>query len=401
MIGLVASKYIVSGLNTFFKFVLGWGFFFPLGLIFKRKKNRWIFIGRDDGRFLDNVKYFYLYVSENKKEIDYYFLTQNFEHYVYLKKNNIRVIFHPTLKSFYKLLTCDKVIVDSDQWTDIFKYQILWKVFKVQLWHGSGLKRIELDNPKSRPFRKWRKITGRFADYNLITASSEFFAKNYFKKAFNYWKMEVTGFPRNDIFFNMRDKNLINVDLKTYLKCQKLKKEGKRIVLWAPTFRDTGGDPLSDGAVSFNRLSEFADKNNLIFVFKFHPHPKFKYLSYNSNNIFFYDNSKDVYPFMRLCDLLITDYSSIYIDYLLSHKPVLFFCYDFEKYTGKDRDIKFDYNFFGCGPKVKSKIEFEFEVLNILKKEKYYLKEREKVKKVAFKFYDGNASKRIFSFLMR
>ena len=402
MIGRIARKSLVNGIDNLIVFLKSWIIYFPAGFFYKRKKNLWLFIGRDDGRFLDNVKYLYLYVENLKNnKIDYYFITQNKNIFNTLKENRIRAIYHPTHESFRLLLSCEKIIIDSDQWIDKYKYQLCWGAEKIQLWHGSGIKRIELDNPKSKPYRKWRFLTGRFFKYDLLTASSEFFAKNYFKPAFNYKKMVVTGFPRNDVFYNYKENYLINTDKKTLDKCITEKGKGKKIILIAPTFRDTGGDPVTDGAINIQKLKRFAELNRLIFVFKFHPHPKFNYLINQCSNILFYDNDKDVYPFMSICNLLITDYSSIYIDFLLTGKPVLFFCYDYEKYVGKDRGMKFDYEYIACGPKTRNQEEMESEILKLLKNNGYFKKERKEILDISFDFQDGKSSERIYNIILK
>lgn len=56
---------------------LGWIFLVPLSYIFPKKKNRILLLGAKDGFFLDNIKYFFLYLSENKNSSDFYLLTAN------------------------------------------------------------------------------------------------------------------------------------------------------------------------------------------------------------------------------------------------------------------------------------------------------------------------------------
>ncbi|HCF38358.1 MAG TPA: hypothetical protein DER56_04685, partial [Thermosipho africanus] len=60
----------------------------------------------------------------------------------------------------------------------------------------------------------------------------------------------------------------------------------------------------------------------------------------------------DVYTFLNLLDILMTDYSSIYFDFLLWNRPIIFFPYDLEYYRDEDRGLIFDYEDFTPGPKV-------------------------------------------------
>ena len=80
-------------------------------------------------------------------------------------------------------------------------------------------------------------------------------------------------------------------------------------------------------------MESFLRKNNLILLIKPHPleHEKFTSEIKESDEIFIY-NSIDPYPLLRKSKLLITDYSSICFDYLITRKPIVFFQPDKEGY---------------------------------------------------------------------
>ncbi len=52
-------------------------------------------------------------------------------------------------------------------------------------------------------------------------------------------------------------------------------------------------------------------------------------------NIVLMNPKSDAYPLLSLCDALLTDYSSIYFDFLLLDRPMIFYPYDFEDYVTK------------------------------------------------------------------
>src|SRR5208283_2067110 len=62
----------------------------------------------------------------------------------------------------------------------------------------------------------------------------------------------------------------------------------------------------------------------------------------------------DIYEVLHLCDILITDYSSIFFDFLKFNKPIIFYPYDFLEYQKLDRCFYFDYKQFVPGPIVYS-----------------------------------------------
>ena len=118
------------------------------------------------------------------------------------------------------------------------------------------------------------------------------------------------------------------------------------------------------------------------------------------DNIIMYDNSKDIQPLLKLSDVLITDYSSVYVDYLLLDRPVIFFPYDYEKYIQKDRDLLFDYDWITPGPKCYSQDELQKTLSDcILGQKDDFVANREEIKNLAFKYKDGNASRRIWDYI--
>jgi len=111
-----------------------------------------------------------------------------------------------------------------------------------------------------------------------------------------------------------------------------------------------------------------------------------------------YDSSSDIYPLLPLTDCIITDYSSIYFDYLLINKPVIFFPYDYKKYIEYDRDLIFDYDTMTPGPKCYTQQELHNQIYNIvIKGTDSYYDRRQEIRKIAFDSVDGQASERIWN----
>jgi len=385
--------------------LIGNFFIYPLSLFFKlfTEKRYIVFIGTKNGLFLDNVKYLYLYFIGNKDKLKDYkivFLTEDKNTYNELKQYNLPVVKYPSLEGIKTLLSAKLVIVDNLFWFYTFKGYILRQTPKIQLWHGVGFKYIELQNKKDPNFRnifsKLKSLLScRYPKYDVVVTTSKFYAEKVFSKAFKAKEIWITGYPRNDIFFrNINKYDLINTDNNILKLVQKYKKQGKKVILYAPTFRDTARNPFD--ILNLKKLDNFLEQNNIIMIIKPHTFMHLKTTSDDFKNIYFYNANKDVYPLLKFVDLLITDYSSIYMDYLLIDRPVLFFPYDLENYITQDRELQFDYNFITPGKKVFNQEELEKEIFDILinKKDKYK-KKREKIRNLAFDFIDGNSSKRI------
>jgi len=332
---------------------IGWVVIIPIAAVIPKKKNLIAFIGIYNGNFSGNVKYLYLYLQQtNYPEIDCYYLAENFKTYRTLKKNRLPVVFYPSIKGIIKLLRTNVVIVDSNKWISHFKCFLLFKSKKVQLWHGLGIKKIEVPIIREKMKRSLSRrlrytLINRLPKYDLLVSSSEFFSENKFKDAFYTKKIIEAGYPRNDVFFSPPVPSFfLETDTVTNSKILQKKKKGAKIILYAPTFRDTRIDMFhkeKNAKINLERLNRFAEKNNFLLVFKFHPIPSQSRKFAGYSHIIIYDNSKDIYPSLPLFDLLITDYSSIYMDFLLVDKPVIFFPYDYDFYIKNNRSIIFDY----------------------------------------------------------
>ncbi len=188
---------------------------------------------------------------------------------------------------------------------------------------------------------------------------------------------------------------MINTDREMYGELVKFRKMGGKTIFFMPTFRDTGGGPFENGAIDMMRMSEFCKKNNLMFVCKFHP-----YLTLGNvtlpDNIRLVDSKSDAYPLLPLCDLLLTDYSSVYFDFLLVDNPMVFYPYDLKEYISKNRELLFDYDSMTPGKKVMTEDELytAFEDI-MLKNIDDFVDVRQKLRDLSFSNADGQAAKRL------
>jgi CDP-glycerol glycerophosphotransferase (TagB/SpsB family) len=175
----------------------------------------------------------------------------------------------------------------------------------------------------------------------------------------------------------------------------------KKIVLYTPTFRDSEIEFFDHMKIKL--FEQFLQKNNILFCIKLHPKSKFKknFDALQSDNIYVIETESDPYIFLKYTDALITDYSSIYFDYLLLNKPILFFCYDFDQYIQNSREMYFDYNEFTPGIKVQTMEELENALLDIdAFSENYDLKlKREKIRDIVFDNIHDKGSEILYEYI--
>ncbi len=253
------------------------------------------------------------------------------------------------------------------------------------MWHGIPLKdvRIAMEN------------YDYFPKYNDYFVSTSDYMKKIFSKIFLANNFLITGYPRNDIFFRQEDHlDFINVNLDLYNEILK-RKENQKIVLITPSL--SLGYTGTDMVLSFldlDKINKFGKKYDIHFILKLHPSMDnfSNLLDGYYENITIYPPKFDLYPLLKHVDCLITDYSSIFFDFLLLDKPIIF-------YVPNYKDVKssciLDYDTFTPGEKAYSMGHLIKSLKDFVKGIDKYKKQREEIKRYSFDFLDGNASKRI------
>jgi CDP-glycerol glycerophosphotransferase (TagB/SpsB family) len=221
--------------------------------------------------------------------------------------------------------------------------------------------------------------------------------KGYFNSAFGCKKIEVTGYPRNDIISNptLYAKHLaFEQNIIEFITTEKT-------ILYAPTFRDTNRFDRKT-PIEWERLNDLLNKNDTTFLIKLHRHDYSIAMKEKYSHIRVLDNESDMYPLFSKVDLLITDYSSIFFDFLLTDKPVLFYPYDIDDYLTKDRSMYDEYDTVTPGHKAYNFKQF-YEKLELFFKDPNALKESvldyNVIKNMYNKYKDSDASKRTYQFI--
>lgn len=387
--------------------LLGWIFIVPLTFLIPKKRNRMILMGAKDGLFIDNVKFFFLYLSEKETDVDFYLLTANVVTYETLRSEYSNILYYPSPKTYWIMLRSKILVVDNFSWMDNCRFQLFWRAKIIQIWHGIGFKKIQRSNKYfiqeiSSLFRRFiLNFVGKLPKYQAVISTSEFFTSEFFQPAFLTDNFIDTGYPRNDVIVSPEKyQNIyLNSDVATINRVAELRKKGVKSILYAPTFRDTGGDGISDGILELETLNQFALTNDFVFIFKLHPLLKYKSISDDFERIIWYDNVKDVYPFLPEVDGMISDYSSIYMDYILLNRPIFFLLYDREKYETKDRELHDFFDDFIVGPISTKQEKLEEDLIYCFTQKDDFINERSMIIKKSYLHTDDNSSQRIMDFI--
>lgn len=361
-----------------------------ISCFYKRDRNMIVFGAWFGEKYDDNSKYLYEYIIKNHSDLRVMWITNKKEIFEFLKEKNFPVCLSDSKEAIEYCKKSKYVItVTGDSDIGIKNLNYLGGAYHINLWHGVPLKKIMYDDEyslkKNTLKMKLGKILRKFPYRNKYVVSTSSIISNIYKSAFNLDEKHILqlGQPRNDYFYTDHE----NPYKKRY--------KNKKIVLYMPTHRNEGKKKLDlDKILDLNKLNELCEKNNMIFLIKKHfYHSKEEDVSVQYNNIFDITNEVTYSQILLdAADILITDYSSCYIDYLLLNRPIIFYSFDIEDYKKNDRQLYFKYEEVTPGKKCLSYIDLEIELENLLKlKDEYAIKRQE----VCNLFYDKNCQNKV------
>lgn len=340
----------------------------------------WVFSSVHNRTFNYNSSYLFLYVKEHCPQIHPYYVMNDDKKREELGEKYGKEYFldGKTMAGIRKILSC-KVWFTSTA-PPLYGVGFRKKYVILNLWHGIPLKKIGMEQENLSWFtRKYYKYF--FADNyeGVVTTSSqlvEVMSKSFLVES---ERIKVWGQPRNDVLFEEGEKKLEDIfagELPAY----------EKIVLYAPTFRDhepTQLFPFQD--MDRDRLCQYLEEKKIFLCIRLHLYDQTGYqwlqkMDRAGSRIRFLneDRTVDIMEALKEFDLLITDYSSIYMDYLLTGKPILFLPYDQEAYL-KERGMNFPYDQVTPGPKPKTFQEFLNSMEDLLYNHDGYVRQRESV----------------------
>lgn len=239
----------------------------------------------------------------------------------------------------------------------------------IQTWHGTPLKRLGLDIVRDgNTAQSLKEIHGLYrkeaAQFDYLLSPSAYTTEKL-SSAFGLTEEEQKtkivelGYPRNVFLFTHTAETV--KELKEFYGIP----EGKKVILYAPTFRETGyqyGKGFAyQIALDVERLrNRFGDTACVLMRTHYLANAQFDYEKYEG---FLYKVSEveDVNRLYVISDLLITDYSSVMFDFSVLRRPMIFYMYDQEQYRGELRDFYIEPDILP-GPIVATQEELEAEI---------------------------------------
>lgn len=268
------------------------------------------------------------------------------------------------------------------------------KIF--ELWHAFPTKKAGLFFNDKIP-KKFSKQIDYFLSYSEF--SSLLFNSRY---GMPIEKYVILGAPRNDYLFS---------PITT-----KWKNEYDHTIFYVPTYRNFNekfGQTMDFGMKGFSIIDfdQFLNNINSLIIWKPHPNDELRienlcFENELSNIKILLDKNLreegyDFYQYLADSDLLITDYSSIYADYLLIDKPIIFVPTDLKSFNKETGLLLEPYEYWMPGPKCLNQKELQKAIYQSLFDVNYYKKERQFIKNIFHKYQDDQSTKRVIEFITK
>jgi CDP-glycerol glycerophosphotransferase (TagB/SpsB family) len=313
--------------------------------------------------------------------------------------NNSRVTYEALQQegSLHLYHSSDNLEVMSSGATPLYSWRFLWQMLRASVVVQDHIMPFEdksltesktslyLDH--SIPPKRAQEIYRSYQFDHMISTSE--YTTQLLKEVYGYGVGEyhVTGYPRDHLWQEQNPqsyKHLIG--------------EYRWVVVYMPTFRENS---FERNPLDFDRLNQMCQEYNILFVLKMHPFTKIYGLDAikegEYSHIKWFETSEDIHPFLAMSDMLITDYSGIYFDYLLLDRPILLFWYDKEAYQ-LHRGLIDEFDELVVGD-IATEFDALMELIPKRLDEDVKLSERQKIKAKIHHFDDLNSHQRVIALL--
>lgn len=396
-------------LSEYFLRIINW-IILSVARIFITRDENYIAIGSWKGeRFVDNSRYLMEYLDSNYPNFTLYWVgNDKIKDEVLSNTKNVKFLALNKITTNLKLLKC-KYFFFSQFHTEDISYSNVYKgAVLCYLHHGMPIKKWGADglNETAVYASKLRKIasyiSGNNIPYDYFATSSPLHDKtNCTSLSFKGCSMEKnlkSGTPRNDMLVNydvdfsekQRTKysELLNFDVNS------------KVIMYLPTFRRISKDIFSFSQLDTEQkraLDIILEKHNAVLIEKSHFAERVEINGTDSERIKFADKNVNVQEMMLFTDILISDYSGAFLDFILLDRPVLHFVYDYDYYKNVDSGLYYEIEDFSAGAVVGEYDSMLAEIDKLLCGNDEYSQKRKYVAEKFMSYEKGNSSEQIIN----
>lgn len=321
---------------------------------------------------------------------------QNNDRRLSKNSNRIKGILSFFIIKSYHLATSEFVLLDNI-FLPMAYIRFRKKIKVIQLWHGTGtVKKFGQDVNVGKLRRLEKRANERLT--HLIVNSEE--TKEQYAGAFGIQehKVHICGLPRTDIFF---------APDKTHERKQRFYEQypdlkGKKLILYAPTFRDQEKDHPKLALDTSQLCGQLT--GDYVCLLRLHPFVAGAYErdckskpTGEENNVINMSSYPDINTLLFVADYLITDYSSVIFEYCLREKPMIFYAYDLEEFSDHGRGFYQPYEEYVPGPVAGS----TQEIIRLIREDQFDLDRIHAFVCKNYKYMDGRSAERLYTMIFK
>ncbi|BCN29787.1 CDP-glycerol glycerophosphotransferase family protein [Anaeromicropila herbilytica] len=372
-----------------------YGVIFKIAKLFPVKYHKVVIYMIHNSNFNDNLKFVYDEMKRRDPSFRFIVISKkdlfhpqgDNKAYKFLKK--IYGVFYFYIILNYHFASAEYILL-NDNFLPL-AYMPLKKATKlIQLWHGAGaFKRFGLSTEEKESVRNMVQ-KGNAQVHALFVTSKN--VVPYYEEALGVIKDNIypVGLPATDYYYKIEEHKDVIMNLRNLYPSIKHKK----VILYAPTFRNSEeeNNKILSKFDCERMVKELGDE--YIILIRMHPQirPESRNIQAPCIDVTDYKDVKELYV---LSDLLITDYSSVVVEYALLKKPMIFYAYDLEQY---DRGFYDSYEELVPGKIVKDMDQLVHAISEIEKQENN--QKHDEFLKKQYDYFDGNSTKRVVDVIL-
>lgn len=377
--------------------------------IFIWRNDKYIAIGSWWGdRFADNSRYLAEYICRNHRGYTVFWVgnpaikkevLDSIPNAVFLKKGS--------LACNIQLLKCKYMFFSQIHSADISSCNVYKGAITCYLHHGMPLKKLGQDGlNQSLGSDRWiikqiQRVLGKYTDYDYFVTSSPIHDRiscsAFAFKGCNETRLIRSGTPRNDMYFEYSD--IERKKYKDFYSEMLGFDPSKKVVMYLPTFRRTSTEVFSFTTLPDNAkdgLSKILEDNNFVLIEKGHVVEKNLISGESRGKIYSAPSALNVQEMMLFSDVLISDYSGAFLDYVLLDRPIIHYVYDYDYYKNIDSGLYFGIEEFYAGPIVYNYDDLIVELDKAMKGIDEFSERRSYIRNKFMSYETGKASEIIF-----
>lgn len=377
-----------------------------INFFIKVQPKHWVFSADYGNMYREGSKYLLEYMLVNHTDYHCTFITRNKSVYNTLKNKHIPCEMNYSLKAIFIIAKAECVFTTQSPNEDIlfcvkkknrrFFYLVHGMPLKIalgQLVHTKFYSE-HIEKKRGRCYKLIKSIYSLIKseyglkDIEFVSATSDFLAQFQRKEFDPHVAVKVLGMPRNDALFQpkrMEQENWITIGT-----------ENKLVITYMPTHRAYGKGKITPTPfMQRSDIQEWLKENNVLLLIKNHPNMIPKIQNTQETEVI-----KDITKLQldpQVCiyhsDVLITDFSSVWMDYLLLRRPIIFYIYDDFEHddVGTYYDIREDSPGYFCYSE-----DGLFDIIKRIKTDYDKMIPSERIVRKYHKYIDGNSCERYY-----